>query len=191
MSTRGMFRMTEVQPFDPGLLGIHAMRINGCSNRAGASVGVSSSERPPMYSGGQWDEEKMGLLDGRPKRDRMSLSSAITLCAAVSLWFLIILVIFIMYWQLTSSVATLRDTARPFVLEMVNHTMSILYHADHSMVGVNDMADGAASLSNQAVPAMRLALNQTSAMIARLEALAQHPVLQLSLTQGQVGPVGR
>ena len=144
-----------------------------------------------MYSGGQWDEEKMGLLDGRPKRDRMSSSSAITLCAAVSLWFLIILVIFIMYWQFTSSVATLRDTARPFVLEMVNHTMSILYHADHSMVGVNDMADGAASLTNQAVPAMQLALNQTSAMIARLEALAQHPVLQLSLTQGQVGPVGR
>jgi len=58
------------------------------------------------------------------------------------------------------------------------------------MVGVNDMANGAVSLTDQAVPALQLAMNQTAAMIKRLENLATHPVLQLSLAQGQVTPVG-
>lgn len=61
--------------------------------------------------------------------------------------------------------------------------MSILLHADHSMIGVNDMANGAVSLTSQAVPALKLAMNQTAAMIARLEQLAKNPTIQLSLAQ--------
>tara|TARA_B110000046_G_C13009346_1_gene405959 strand:+ start:2656 stop:2820 length:165 start_codon:yes stop_codon:yes gene_type:complete len=51
------------------------------------------------------------------------------------------------------------------------------------MIGVNDMANGAVSLTSQAVPALKLAMNQTVAMIARLEQLAKNPTIQLSLAQ--------
>jgi len=85
----------------------------------------------------------------------------------------------------------MRDQARPFVLEALNHTMSIIQHADKSTVGVSDVVDGARDITGAAVPALQAAMNRTSEMLARLEQLAQHPVLQLSLTQGAVAPVGR
>jgi hypothetical protein len=184
MSNRGMFRMTEIQPFDAGLLGIQAIRFNNFNNRA------TGSRSSPFHApfGSSYDEEKLGLLNEQPRRERISSASAIVVCAAVALWFLVIIIIFIMYWQFTSSVATIRNTAEPFVLEAVNHTMSILFHAEHSMLDVNSMSKGASAIASQAVPAMQLALNQTSAMIARLEVLARHPVLQLSIGQGQMGP---
>jgi len=94
MSTRGMFRMTEVQQFDPGLLGIQAIRVNGCNSRPG-NRGPSVTFGAARVEPSQWDEEKISLLGDRPRREGMSSASALTLCAAVSLWFLIIAVIFI------------------------------------------------------------------------------------------------
>lgn len=174
--TTSVFRMEEARPFDPGMFGWNAR----------------AQVRPAPTAFGMRDEEKQALIPRPPQRMRgtIDLPSTITLCAAVSLWFLIIAVIGVMYWQFTSSVVDVRDAARPFIMEAVNHTMSILMHADQSMVGANTMVDGASTITNQALPALQLAMNQTSAMITRLEALAQHPVLQLSLTQGAVGPVG-
>lgn len=171
--TTSMFRMEEARPFDPGAFGWQAR----------------AQVRPVIQEIGT-RQEKMGLIERPRQRESLSLSTSITLCAAVSLWFLVVATIGVMYYNVASSVAQARDSARPFILEAVNHTMSILMHADNSMVGTNTMVDGAASITNQAVPALQLAMNQTAAMISRLEALAEHPVLQLSLTQGQVTPAG-
>ena len=65
--------------------------------------------------------------------------------------------------------------------------MSILQHVDDSTIGASEMVDQAQSISDQAVPAMQLALNQTAQMIARLEKLAANPVLQISMTGGAMG----
>ena len=163
MSTRGMFRMQRVTPFNTGLMPIDTIRIGEFSE---------SGPRTP------------GKIDAQRKCPKDVCIYLVLLLLVVIIYPTIMVVS-----EVTSSIATLRDTARPFMVEMVNHTMSILSHADNSMVDVNDMADGAVGITNQALPAMQLALNQTSTMITRLEALAQHPVLQLSLAQGQVGPV--
>lgn len=133
--------------------------------------------------------ETTPLFAGRERRfGTMDLSTSIFLCAVVSLWIMVIVVIGALYWSFTSSAAEARDAMKPYFQQIVNHSMSILRNVDGSSVGAHDVINGARTVSNVAVPALQTALNQTSSMITRLEQLAQHPVLQLSLTQGAVGP---
>lgn len=178
----GMFRMEEARPFEPGLFGFQGQALRPGATRARTA--------PAATIGAYTDSETKSLIPRRAQAQRMDLSNAITLCAAVSLWFMIVAVIGVMYWSFTSNVASLRDSAQPFVMEAVNRTMSIMRHADESSIGVNDVVDGAVSITNAAVPALAAAMNQTSRMIDRLEALAKNPVLQLSLTNGVMGGVG-
>lgn len=112
----------------------------------------------------------------------------LTLCTFAVLFIAIIGLIGYMYYTVTGAVSSVRDFARPLMQEAVDHTLSILTNADESMIGTHTIVSDATSFTHQAVPAMQLAMNQTSEMITRLERLAQHPVLQLSLTQGQVTP---
>ena len=58
---------------------------------------------------------------------------------------------------------------------------NVLTNADRSSVGAAQMISGVQSVTDLAIPAMRTALNQSILIIERLEALASHPVLQLSL----------
>jgi len=203
--TLSLFRLEEPRPFDPGLFGLHANapRVGappplnrppiarpprGGGARARTGVAPSAADAydglvmgpPGLY------EEQEGLL-GHGARDRRSgidLPSSLTLCAAVFLWVVIIGVVFIMYWQFSASMQAAQEAAAPYFGLAINHTMSILAHVDESTIGAHDMVGQAQSLADQAVPAMDRMLNQTSVMIARLEALAKNPVMQISLTQG-------
>ena len=83
-----------------------------------------------------------------------------------------------------------QTAAKPYLMLAVNRTLSILQNVDQSSITANGMMDGARTISDKAVPAMERALNQTSAMITRLERLARNPVLQLSLQQGVPSGVG-
>lgn len=98
MSTRGMFRMTEVTPFDPSVLGMQNIRLDAHGRvRSGGSSTCRSSRVHPVSIGDQWaDDEKTGLIGGRPKRETMSNASVVTLCAALCLWFMVVCVIFVM-----------------------------------------------------------------------------------------------
>ena len=146
-----------------------------------------------------WEEreEREGLLGGpsRGRRYGIDLPSALTVCAAGFLWTTILVVLFVMYWQFAVSVQMAHDAAAPYFGVAMNRTMSILQHVDESTIGASDMVGQAQSIADQAVPAMDRMLNQTSTMIARLEALAKNPVMQISLTQGLAnaggGGVGR
>ena len=166
------FRMADQQPFDARVLAFQSPLGGRCRTQP---LGASSSTA-------QYDAESQSLL-GKRSHTGMELSSAITLCAALCLWFMVLVVLGAMYWTATSSVAVMRDAARPFFLEAVNHTLSVLRHADSSTLGVTNVVDSA-------VPALQAAMNRSSELLARMEALSQHPVLQLSLTQGAVAPVG-
>ena len=189
----GMFRMEEARPFDPGLLGLQAHGRRADAGGAGGAGGSRCRTAPTSALGtySETDSETKSLLPRRADESRMNLSASITLCAALCLWLMVVSVLFAGYWTFTSNVAAMREQARPFVLEALNHTMSIIQHADKSTVGVSDVVDGARDITGAAVPALQAAMNRTSEMLARLEQLAQHPVLQLSLTQGAVAPVGR
>ena len=193
--TRAMFRLEEAQPFDPAVFGFP--RALPTCNRIGGGASAppqraahyTRSQIVPVRGAYGGDREEQEYLIDRhgERRGGMDIASSLTLCAAVALWGVIVGVVFIMYWQFSASVSAMQNAASPYFGEALNRTMSILQHVDDSTIGANEMVDQAQSISDQAVPAMQLALNQTAQMIARLERLAQSPVMQISLTQGAVG----
>ena len=106
---------------------------------------------------------------------------SILVCSGVSLWIFALLALGGMTWAFVHSVSDTREVAMPFVLKALNHTLNVLTNADRSSVGAAQMISGVQSVTDLAIPAMRTALNQSILIIERLEALASHPVLQLSL----------
>lgn len=199
--TSQLFRVEAAQPFDASLLNLgrgtpprHSLtgatsgaplRITHCAKtRAIAAQAVVQN-----YSD---DSEREYLLDRRneSQRDVMSLSASITLCSAVVLWLLIASAVGVMYWQVTSGVSAVQMAASPYFGKAINRTMSILQHVDDSSIGASNMVEGAQAITNLAVPTMQLALNQTAAMILRLERLAANPVMQISLAGAAAGPAG-
>ena len=106
---------------------------------------------------------------------------SILVCSGVSLWLFALLALAGMTWAFVHSVSDTKDVAMPFVLKALNHTLNVLTNADRSSLGAVQMISGMQSVTDLAIPAMRTALNQSIAIIERLEALASHPVLQLSL----------
>jgi len=174
-SNLGIFRMEESQPFDARVLGWQARAQTHPAQTASFQQSIFQDEFEPL----------VGNTNKRQRRPSgLDLPTTITLCAAVSLWVMVVVVVGLMYWNVAATVASARDQARPFVQEAVNHTLSILLHADKSMMDANAMVEGAHSVTNQAIPALESAMNRSAMIIERLETLAQHPVLQLSLAQG-------
>lgn len=74
-----------------------------------------------------------------------------------------------------------QEAVRPYMREVINHTLSILNHVDLSTIATNDVVNDARSISASATPAMQRAINQTERLLERVERLAEHPVLKLSL----------
>lgn len=181
VSNVGVFRMEQGIPFEPGMFSWNARTPNGRSRVQ--PVGVSR-EMPPAMG-----DEMVPLIKGNRRRpsDSFSTTTAVVLCAGVTLWVLLIGLMATLYWNFTSSMNVARDEFRPYIYSALNHTMSILRNTDEASLGAHGVLDGAEQLSNQAIPAIQHALNQSAAMIDRLERLAQNPVLQISLQQGALG----
>ena len=87
----------------------------------------------------------------------------------------------LMWYEATTTVNEIREATRPYVHQVLNHTMNIMDHADESSAGMSVAMSDVVEITHTTVPAMQLALNQTSEIVRRLERLAQHPVLRLSL----------
>ena len=142
-------------------------------------------------------DEMVPLIKGNRGQQRyvsFGTTTAVVLCAGVTLWVILIALVGTLYWNFTGTMNASRMEFRPYVHSALNHTMSILANADEASIGAHEVLDGAHALSSQALPAMERALNQSAAMIDRLERLAQNPVLQISLAQGGLGaaaPTGR
>ena len=199
--TQQLFRIEQAQPFDPAVFGFPRGGVPSC-NRGGGGT----SAPPPRaahyartqivptrglgYSGGDPEEQEYLINRQGAQRGGLDLPSSLTLCAAVALWTVIIGVVFIMYWQFSASLSAVQAATAPYFGEAINHTMSILHNVDESTIGANEMVESAQTITDQAVPAMQLALNQTAAMITRLEKLAANPVMQISLTGAAGGPTG-
>mgnify|MGYP006907205298 FL=1 len=188
----GVIRMEEDRPFNPGKFGFQMGSTPAPTRQPlGAPLhpfhalqqGARRARTVPVgnYQELGSDEEKARLIEDR-HRQGIDLPSSLTLCAAVALWVIIVCVVFIMYWQFSSGIASASEAMKPYFESAVNHTMSILLHVDQSTIGAHEMVEGAQSVTDRAVPAMQLALNQTAAMLARLEKLAANPVMQISLT---------
>lgn len=137
-------------------------------------------------------DEMIPLVKGNRRQPQMSTTTAVVAFSGVCLWFLLILIIGLLYWDLSATMTAARAEFKPYALAAINHTMSILANADGASVDAHGMLDEAHALSNQALPALERALNQSSSMVDRLERLAQNPVLQISMQQGgALGGAGR
>ena len=208
MSERGaytlrMFRVEPELPFDPGRFGWQATHPISTGRWAGGSSGgtdysaIRQQTVPFEYDHASLSE-RQGMLTSSsrrappPPRDPASSRwTWISICALVSisvLWVTLLTTISAMYSSVSSSLSAARSVATPYMGTAINHTMSILAHVDNSAVGASDMLADAKTISDRAVPAIQLAINQTTAMVARLERLARNPVLQLSFQQGVVPP---
>jgi hypothetical protein len=197
--TQQLFRLETARPFDPAVFGFPRNCVPAC-NRGGGGTSAPPPRaahysrtqivptRGMQYGGGNDLEEQEYLINRQSmQRGGIDLPSSLTLCAAVALWTVIIGVVFIMYWQFSASLSAAQTAVQPYFGEAINHTMSILANVDESTIGAHDMVVSAQTITDSAVPAMQLALNQTAAMITRLEKLAANPVLQISMTGGAVG----
>lgn len=172
-TTSTMFRMEEHRPFDPSIVDF---RMTGRPQPTRARV-------TPTTFADTYDDERQGLVSGRRKRDGVDVQ-LLTVCTLGSVLLVLCVLMGAMYWQFTSGVAQMRDLTRPYAIDAINHTLSILHNVDHSTISAHEMADGARDLTAAAVPALVHALNQSSMIVDRLERLAQNPVLQLSLNTG-------
>lgn len=93
----------------------------------------------------------------------------------------IVVFLFMLYWQTSSLIVNFDVAARPYVAEALNTTMRIVGNADVSSAQILHALSDVATLTQSTVPAMQNAINQTSSIVTRLESLATHPVLRLSL----------
>ena len=158
------FRMERATPFDPTAF----RHVRACEMPTMAPAdGVRTGAAPPRSDARHW------IL--------LSL-----LCASVCVGVSFLVFFGAVYTNLSDEIATVRDGARPYVHRALNHTMHILNNADASSADMATAVADVAALTHDTVPAMERALNQTSAIVARLEALAAHPVLQVSLGQQPV-----
>ena len=134
----------------------------------------------------------MPLIKGNRRQPYVSYSTttAVVMAAGVCLWVLLIAMIALLFWNFNSTMTAARAEFRPYAEEAIQHTMHILANTDAATTGAHGVMDGAQALSDQAVPAIQHALNQSAAMIDRLERLAQNPILQISLQQGLGGNGG-
>lgn len=173
--TTSMFRFEEARPFDPRLLNLRVQPPPRQQQRARVT---------PAHFSAPYDEEeeKMSLVSGRRRGD--SNVPLMTICALALVLTVLTIFMGVMYWQFTASVSEARDLSRPYIMEAVNHTLSLLNNLDHSSADAHHIVDDVHSLSGAAVPALQHALNQSAAIVDRLERLARNPVLQLSLNQG-------
>jgi hypothetical protein len=84
-------------------------------------------------------------------------------------------------WRLHSNASWAYDAAQPYIYEFSNHSMEIMRHAHNSSAALeNVMVDGQ-TLSNNAVPALTQSLNNTVAMVDRMQQIAANPVVKVSL----------
>lgn len=169
-----MFRLEQSQPFDPGLFAWQARQVAGRTSRS-RTVPIGESK---------YDEENTGLISGHSRADRAEWRGVIMVCGAITLWLATLGVLGGLYWSMSTNIVAAQEAAKPYFREAINHTMSILHHVDSATNGADSVMHGAHDLTDAAVPALQLAINQSTAIIDRLERLARNPVLQLSLANG-------
>lgn len=101
-------------------------------------------------------------------------------CLALVLSFM---VFGLLYWsyRFNYNVNYYYDTAAPYLTEMRMRGMSMVRHADNSSAALEQVMSGAEHLTQTSIPALMDSVNRTTAMVARLEAVARNPTIKLSM----------
>ncbi len=116
--------------------------------------------------------------------DGSNCSSAVFVLSIALLYAMFFALLLSVYYQVTGNLATARAQMLPYLGDLANHTLSTMTHADQTALLAEGVLGDGKLLSGSAVPAMMRALNESQAIVARLERLAAHPTIRLSLGDG-------
>ena len=100
------------------------------------------------------------------------------------LTFVVALMVFgLLYWsyRFNNNVSFYSEAAAPYIEEVQARGMSMLRHADNSSAALENVMAGAEQLTLTSIPALMESVNRTTAMVARLEAIAHNPTIKLSM----------
>ena len=174
-----IFRVEEGHPLIPRPRGSDAHRTGHTDNRGLLMPFVTRL-------GHGKDEECEPLVSPGPgtssRKDRtLTVLMIVLVFLGAFLWFGVIVMLTMIYWQVTDHVKEVGSAVQPYVASAVSHSMSILENIDASTATAHRITNGAEQISSQAVPAIQHALNESNVMLNRLEALMANPVLHVSL----------
>lgn len=99
---------------------------------------------------------------------------------ALVISFMVFSLLYLSY-RFNSNVNCYYDAAAPYLTEMRMRGMSMLRHADNSSAALEQVMSGAETLTLTSIPALMDSVNRTTAMVARLEAVARNPTIKLSM----------
>ena len=113
--------------------------------------------------------------------ERCDLMRTTVLLSGLVLWLVVLGMMGYGFHVVSSNLSAIAEAITPSVAEMTNHTMAILANGDAASMHVRNTLRSGEIMSDTALPQMLQALNATQAVVDRLERLAKHPTVQLSL----------
>lgn len=190
------FVMLSTSPSRQRNIGLHTLQQpqrNGIFRVAAERPFDSSAFRNVFAGGRAHHEELVPLRVGTHAahdcedphmllRAEFESRSTTILCAGVSLWFLLIGCMFVMYSSFSSNMAAAQTAAQPFIWTAVNSTLKLLDNVEKSTVSARVVSGGVERLAMATlIPNVERVLNASNAIVSRLERLAQRPTLKVSL----------
>ena len=112
----------------------------------------------------------------------LTTSSAIVLGSAICLWILLFFLVGAFYFNISQTTNAFKHELRPHIQEALQHMSNVLDHMDNAASSAEHMLSEADSLEHSIVPAVAHAVNDSASVLQKLEQIARHPVLKLSLS---------
>lgn len=109
---------------------------------------------------------------------RLMLASQVMIVLTLAI---LIFTLLFMSWRLNSNANWYYAAAAPYMNEFSNHSMGIMRHADASTASLEDVMTQTQILAGTSIPELMESVNKTAAMVARLQEVAQNPVIKLSM----------
>ena len=105
------------------------------------------------------------------------VSQSILLCVMVAL----ILLMYIMGMRMSSNLTYYYNLAEPVIVEMTNHSLGIMRHADSSAAAVDRMALHTEEVSDVSLESLVASVNRTAAAVTAATEIVKHPVMRIGL----------
>tara|TARA_B100001175_G_scaffold314984_1_gene325512 strand:+ start:1201 stop:1857 length:657 start_codon:yes stop_codon:yes gene_type:complete len=179
----GTFRLDLGGSADGPLRLQPSTRGTGGTGGTGGTTGPLALHRPatsigaPVYNAGDHDNASVTFALSRRIARLLFISQVLIVFI---LGFMVFSLLFFS-WRLHYNANWAYSAVQPYVFEFSNHSMEIMRHAHNSTAALeNVMVDGQ-TMSASAVPALAHSLNNTVAMVDRMQQIAAHPTLKLSL----------
>jgi hypothetical protein len=111
----------------------------------------------------------------------LDLLSTLLLFTGLTLWVAMLVLIYSCYTTMQAYVVHVEDLVGPYMSRAANVTLNILSNADATTKSVRFAAESGEQVVSTSLPQMFTALNATRDVVGRMERLAAHPVVKVTL----------